>query len=296
MTTERLRGGLTTAVLLSPWIATLGVFWVWPVCYALWLSFTKYKTLSGVSVWVGLDNYANLLADPAVHQALGNTSLFTAVTVPITTSLALALAIALNGRVPLRGFFRSAYFLPSVTSLVVIALVFTNLYSRGGYLGQLASLAGVPWPENGLLLEPSTALWSIIVMEIWISAGYYMVLFLAALQTIPKDLYEAARLDGASAWRQFTVVTLPMLRPTMLFVLVLSFLKAFQVFIEVYVMTKGGPLGTTTTIIYLVYEYAFEHSDAMGYAAALAYIAFVIILIVSAIQMRIFGLNRNIGE
>jgi multiple sugar transport system permease protein len=145
---------------------------------------------------------------------------------------------------------------------------------------------GLPFPVDGWLLSPSTALPAIMAMDVWISAGYYMVLFLAGMEAIPKDLYESAELVGASPRQQFFQITLPLLRPTLLFVIVINSIKSFQVFVEVYVMTKGGPLGATSTLVYEVYHQAFEQSDSMGYASAVAFLIFVTLMTVSLFQLR----------
>ena len=275
-------------MLLAPWLITLAVFWLYPLLYALVLSFSKYQTLTNEIQFIGFQNYGNVLRDSAFWNALLNTSIFTFGTVPITTSLALVLAVAIQKQTAkLASVFRAAYFLPSVTSLVVIALVFTNLYSRDGYVNALCALLGMPHPTNGWLQTEATALPAIMAMDVWISAGYYMVLFLAGMESIPKELYESAELQGATKWQQFWRITLPMLRPTMLFVVVINSIKSFQIFVEVYVMTKGGPLGATSTLVYEVYHQAFEQSDSMGYASALAYIIFIILLVMSLIQMRL---------
>jgi multiple sugar transport system permease protein len=277
-----------TLTLLSPWLLTFAVFWLYPLLYALYMSFTKYSTLTNTAKFIGFENYIKIFNDYFFWKAFTNTAIFTLGTVPVTTTLALALAVMLNSKL-VRGvaFFRAAYFLPSVTSLVVIALIFTNLYSKDGYINALVQMLGFEGSARGFLLTPSTALASIMAMDIWIATGYYMVLFLAGLQTIPADLYEAARLAGASAWQQFKLITLPLIRPTMLFVVVINSIKSFQIFVEIYVMTKGGPLHSTTTLVYQVFVNAFEKADMMGYASALAYIVFVIILTFSLIQMKV---------
>lgn len=274
--------------LLAPWLITLGVFWVYPLLYALVLSFSEYRTLTNDLTLIGTDNYVRALSDETFWRALWNTAVFTAGTVPVTTALALLLASAVRRQHPkLASFFRASFFLPSVTSLVVIALVFTNLYARDGYVNVICAMMGIPFPKNGWLLDQRTALGAIMAMDVWISAGYYMVLFLAGMEAIPKDLYEAAELAGASRRQQFWRITLPMLRSTMLFVVVINSIKSFQIFVEVYVMTKGGPLGSTATLVYEVYHQAFEQSDAMGYASAIAFIIFAILLAVSFVQMRL---------
>ncbi|MCO6467042.1 MAG: sugar ABC transporter permease [Bradyrhizobiaceae bacterium] len=275
-------------VLLLPWVITLLVFWLYPLGYALVLSFSDYHTLTNTLTWVGLQNYADVFTNNDFWQALRNTVVFTFGTVPVTTAFALALATAVKKQTArFADVLRASYFLPSVTSLVVIALIFTNLYSRDGYVSLLCSMAGITPPEHGWLLTEGTALFAIMAMDVWISTGYYMVLFLAAMEAIPKDLYESADLVGATTWQQFWKITFPLLRPTLLFVVVINTIKSFQVFVEVYVMTKGGPLGATTTLVYSVYHNAFEQSDAMGYASALAWVVFVILLAFSLIQMRI---------
>lgn len=283
-----------TLALLAPWLITLLVFWVYPLLYALVLSFTEYRTLSNQMTFVGIDNYRALLSDSVFWKALGNTLFFTFGTVPITTAFALLLAVAMQRRGPRMGaVLRASYFLPSVTSLVVIALIFTNLYARDGYVNALASMMGLPYPTDGWLLTESTALPAIMAMDVWISTGYYMVLFLAGMEAISKDLYEAAELAGATRWQQFWRITLPMVRPTLLFVVVINSIKSFQVFVEIYVMTKGGPLGATTTLVYEVYHRAFEQSDQMGYASALAYVIFVLLLLLSLLQMRLLRVRSS---
>lgn len=275
-------------LLLLPWILTFLVFWAYPVIYSFVLSLSDYKTLSNESTFIGLQNYISLFHDETFLKALSNTLIFVAGTVPITTVLATLLAVAVdktNGK--LKEFFKAAYFLPSVTSLVVIALIFKNLYSKEGYINTLMSMVGMSGQPEGWLQSVSTALPSIMAMDIWIATGYYMIIILAGLQTIPKDLYEAADISGASHWQQFKDITLPMLRPTLLFIVVINTIKSFQIFIEIYVMTKGGPLNETVTMVYMVYQNAFEMADKMGYASAVAYVLFFIIMLITLFQMKL---------
>lgn len=275
-------------LLLLPWILTFLVFCTYPVVYSFILSLSEYKTLSNETVFIGLDNYIAMFNDEVFLKALSNTLLFVFVTVPITTSLATILAVMVdrtNGK--LKEFFKAAYFLPSVTSLVVIALIFKNLYSKEGYINTLLQMVGMSGQSEGWLQSLDTALPAIMAMDIWIATGYYMIIVLAGLQTIPKDLYEAADISGATAWQQLKSITLPMLKPTLLFILVVNTIKSFQVFIEIYVMTKGGPLNETTTLVYQVYQNAFEMADKMGYASAVAYVLFFIILVISLMQMKL---------
>lgn len=276
----------TALLLLSPWLLTLALFWAYPLVYALYLSFTKYKTLTTDTIWIGLDNYRHLFRDDAFKQSLRNTIVFVVGTIPITMILALVAAAMLVRVKRLQYFFQSTLFLPSVTSLVVIALIFSNLYTAGGYINTLLKLCGLPASEKGWLLEPSTAMPAVMAMDVWVSVGYYAVLFVAAIQNIPKDLYEVADLEGASAVQQFWRITLPSINGTVLFALVLNTIKSFQVFTEIYVLTRGGPLGRTSTLVYSVYQNAFEKADGMGYACAVAYVLFFIIAAFSAVEFR----------
>lgn len=275
-------------LLLLPWILTFLVFWAYPVIYSFILSLSEYKTLSNETTFIGLGNYTALFSDETFLKSLSNTLIFVFVTVPITTTLATILAVLAdrtNGK--LKEFFKAAYFLPSVTSLVVIALIFKNLYSKEGYINTLLQMVGMGGQPAGWLQSVETALPAIMAMDIWIATGYYMIIVLAGLQTIPKDLYEAADISDASPWQQFNSITLPMLKPTLLFILVVNTIKSFQVFIEIYVMTKGGPLNETSTLVYQVYQNAFEMADKMGYASAVAYVLFFIILMISLLQMKL---------
>lgn len=273
-------------LLLSPWIITFLVFWAYPLLYSLFLSFTKYKTLTTETIWIGLTNYKKLFSDEVFLRSLVNTLIFVVGTIPFTMGFALIFAVLLERVQKFQNLYRSALFLPTVTSLVVISLIFTNLYSADGYIHTLLSMVGIPYPEKGFLLEPSYALASIMVMDIWISIGYYTVLFLAAMQNIPKDYYEVADLEGTSQWKKFIRITIPLIKPTLLFAIVLNTIKSFQVFTEVYVMTKGGPLGRTSTLVYSIYENAFEKADGMGYASAIAYVLFFIIAIFSVLEFK----------
>ena len=274
-------------LLLSPWLLTLVLFWGWPLLYALYLSFTKYYTLTNRTVWIGFANYSKLAHDPAFWQAALNTLVFVVGTIPFTMAFALFFATILTRVERFQHFYRSALFLPSVTSLVVIALIYTNLYASGGYINLLLRMVGMLGPKNGWLLTPNLALPAIMAMDIWISIGYYAVLFLAAMQSVPNDFYEVAELEGTSKWKQFFSITLPVIQPTLLFALVLNTIKSFQVFTEIYVMTRGGPLGRTSTLVYLVYSKAFESADTMGYACAIAYVLFFVIALFSLVETRL---------
>ncbi len=285
----------TTLLYLLPWLLTLALFWLYPLLHSFYLSMTDYELLASESHFVGLANYIELFNDQDFLKALLNTAIFVVGTIPFTTVFALGLALLVNRRIPGAQIFRSGYFIPSITSLVVIALIFTNLYSRGGYLTMLCDLVGIPTPERGFLFSEGTALPAIMAMDVWIASGYYMLLFLAGLKSIPEEQYEAAALDGASAWSSFWTITLPQLRPMALYVILINTIKSFQVFVEIFVMTKGGPLNSTLTVVYFVYDRGL-HKFLMGYASAAAYVLFVLIMIFALIQMRLFGVGRSTAE
>jgi multiple sugar transport system permease protein len=274
--------------LLLPWLITFAMFWLYPLAHSAFLSFHDYNPLSGAMDFVGGLHFLRLFSDADFLQALKNTFVFVVGTVPVTTILALALALGVNRKLPLRGLFRAGFFVPTLTATVVVALLFVHLYTQGGYLHTLARMLGLAEADRGLLLDERAALLSVMAMDIWVSAGYYMLLFLAGLQQIPRDLYDQADLCGASAWQKLRLVTLPLLKPMTLYVVLINTIKSFQIFTEIFVMTQGGPVGATSTVVYFVYREGFE-KFRMGYASAAAYVLFFVILAVSIIQARLFG-------
>jgi multiple sugar transport system permease protein len=275
-------------ILILPWLIVLSIFWLEPLIYSGYLSLTDYKTLTNKSNFIGLANYSKMFKDELFWKSLWNTTYFTLITVPVTLSISLVLAEVINNKVKkLRTFLQSSYFLPSITSLVVVSLIFTNLYSQNGYIYSLLKMLNLTSSNNGLLLNQSTAMNSIIAMDVWLSVGYYMVLFLAGMQTISVDLYDNAKLSGASFWQQFRYITLPGLKNTIAFVLMIDLIKSFQIFIEILIMTKGGPLNSTTTMVYYIFDNAFNKADMMGYASAIAYFLFFVLLIFSFVQFKL---------
>jgi multiple sugar transport system permease protein len=269
-----------------PWTLTLLLIWIFPLLWSLVLAFADYNLLSGELKWIGLENFKKLLNDPSFQRALWNTFLFVIGTLPFTTLFALLLALALNRPVWGKNFFKASFFIPTITSLVVVALIFTQLYSEGswlyGFLGGIFNL-----PSGGFLLSEKTALPSIMIMDIWAAIGYYILLFLVALQNVPQELYEAAKVEGANSWQTFWAVTFPSIKPMLFFIVTLNTIKSFQVFTEVFVMTKGGPLGSTTTAVYFIYEEGL-HRFKMGYASAAAYLLFAIIALFSYFLFKSF--------
>ncbi|HLG93673.1 MAG TPA: sugar ABC transporter permease [candidate division Zixibacteria bacterium] len=269
-----------------PWTLTLLFIWVFPLIWSLVLAFADYNLLSGELKWIGFENFKKLLGDPGFQRALWNTFLFVIGTLPFTTLFALLLAMALNRPVWGKNFFKASFFVPTITSLVVVALIFTQLYSEGSwlyrFLGRLFNL-----PSGGFLLSEKTALPSIMIMDIWAAIGYYILLFLVALQNVPQELYEAARVEGANNWQTFWAVTFPSIKPMLFFIVTLNTIKSFQVFTEVFVMTKGGPLGSTITAVYFIYEEGLFRFK-MGYASAAAYLLFGIIALFSYFLFKSF--------
>jgi multiple sugar transport system permease protein len=284
VTTRRKRFEPSTWILLSPWIVSLLVFGLYPFGFSFVLSFYDYSPLDpGNAKFLGLGNYAEAVKDPLFWTALRNTLTFVFGTIPFTTTLALALALALKRRFRGRDFFRAGFFLPTVVSIVVISLVWKGLYAPEGPLSTALQTLKVTAPR--WLLEPATALASIMAMDVWAASGYYMVIFLAGLQAIPEELYESAALEGASPWQRFVHITLPMLKPTFLFVLVVNSVRSLQVFTEVFVMTGGGPLNSTLTSVFYLYQQAF-YKFRLGYASSIAYLLFALTLGLAFLQVR----------
>ncbi len=274
----------TSWALLSPWIAAFALFGLYPFAFSLWASLTDYSPIRAGARFVGLGNYARALADSQFWTALGNTAFFVVGTIPFTTALALALALAVQPAFRGRTLFRVGFFVPSVVSVVVLSLIFKGLYASDGTINELLRMLGLRGPD--WLLNPGTALPAIMAMDVWSASGYYMIIFLAGLEAIPRELHEAARLEGASAGQRFVRITLPLLKPTLLFVLVVNTVRSLQIFAEVFVMTRGGPLHRTTTVVYYLYEQAFYRFD-LGYASAVAYLLFVLTLAIAWLQTRV---------
>lgn len=268
-------------LLLLPSLLGVGIFTLIPVAASFGLSFFRWNLLSPPQ-WVGLQNYLELFRDPLFLTVMGNTAMYALAVVALEIPLALGLAVAMNRKGAFIAIFRTIYFLPVVTSMVAIALVWNWIYDpQFGLLNWGLKMLGFE-PINWLF-STTWALPSLIVMGVWKNVGYSMVIFLAGLQSLPTDLYEAAELDGASDWEQFIHVTLPLLTPTIFFVLIMSTINAFQVFDSVYMMTQGGPAQSTNMAVYWLYQNSFEFFK-VGRASAMAYVLFAVTLTLTLIQ------------
>jgi multiple sugar transport system permease protein len=274
----------------TPALLIITVFFFIPVLAALIVSLTDFDLYALADIrnlrFVGLGNYRHLLHAPDFWRAVANTGYFVAVGVPLSLAASLASALLVNSRLAyLAAFFRTAFFAPVVTTLVAVAVVWRYLlHTRYGLLNY--ALAHIGIHPIDWLGDPHWALPAIILFAVWKNFGYNMVIFLAALQSIPADLYEAARLDGASLWQEFRRITLPMLRPTLLLVSILTVAGYFQLFAEPYVMTQGGPLQSTVSVLYFMYEEGFKWWN-LGSASAVAFLLFLMILAVTALQLRL---------
>ena len=275
---------------VSPALALIGGFFFLPVLGGLVLSFTDFDIYAigrpDVARVVGIRNYAQVLADPLFWKALGNTFTFVLVGGPLSVLASLGAALLVTSRLARwPSVFRSIFFMPVITTLVAVAIVWRYLFhTQYGLLNW--ALGGLGIHPVDWLGDPHWAMAAIIVMAVWKNFGYNMLIFVAGLQAIPDELYEAAALDGAGGWDRFLHVTVPSLAPTLLFVGVMTMLGNFQLFAEPYVMTQGGPLKSTTTIVLLMYEQGFRWWR-MGLAAAIAFVLFVIMLVGTVIQMRV---------
>ena len=287
-------------MLIAPAIAASIAFLYVPMVFSGYWSFTEFNGIA-TPEWVGLQNYRELLSDELFHRALFNTTilvllgmgigpvlwntvLFVVFGMSIGPALGLASALLLNRSLRFRSFFRTAYFLPVMTSLVVVATIWKILLNDQGIINEFLGFFGVP--ARAWLSDTTTALPAVTITSIWQGFGFETVVFLAALQSIPRDYYDAAAVDGASAWQRLRNVTLPALRPTIMFVYIIGIIGSFQVFDQVYVMTQGEPVNSTRTVVFDLYD-RFRTLQ-LGDASAVAYLLLVILATLSFVQIRIF--------
>lgn len=314
----RVRENVEAYLYLLPAGVILITFWFFPVIFSILISFTDWVGAAKLSSvhWVGIENYKRALTDADFHQVLYNTINYVIYSVPLTIGASLVVAMMMNTKVRGVGIFRTIYFLPYVTTWVAISIVFKYIFNEQfGLINYLLEELGLPtfgWlnesrgiidmllrdglhlplPENlhPLLAGPSLAMFAVILTSVWRDTGYFMVIFLAGLQNIDKTYYEAAEIDGASPWQKFRHITWPLLSPTTFFIAIISMIAAFKVFVPMYIMTPtGGPGRTTMTLVFYLYQTGFQGYRELGYAAAVAYVLFVIILILTLLQNRVFG-------
>ena len=315
---SRVRENVEAALYLLPAAAVLLVFWFIPVVFSIIVSFTDWTGASKMSTvsWVAIENYKRALTDPDFHQVIFNTINYVVYSVPLTIAASLVVAMMMNTKVRGQNVFRTIYFLPFITTWVAISIVFKYVFNEQfGLANYLLEKAGMPtfgWlnesrgilemllrdalrvplpdPMHPLLAGPSMAMFAVILTSVWRDIGYFMVIFLAGLQNIDRSYYEAAEIDGASGAQRFRHITWPLLSPTTFFVLIIAMIPAFKVFVPMYIMTpNGGPGRTTETIVFYLYKIGFLGYRELGVASAVAYILFVIILILTLIQNRILG-------
>jgi multiple sugar transport system permease protein len=268
-------------IFLTPAIIHLLIFTLIPVVIAFGLSFTSYRAIDPPK-WVGLDNYINIFEETLFWTALQNTIFYAAVSVPARMMIALGIAILLNQAIPFRSFFRAAVYLPQVTSIAAISIVWMWLYNpEHGLINYGLKFFGLP-PQSWLY-DSKQALVAVIIMTTWYGVGANMVIFLAGLQGIPESMYEAAQIDGASRWNLFRFITVPLLSTTLLFVLLTNVMEAFRVFESIYVMTGGGPGRATTTLTLVIYKRGFENFQ-FGSASAMAFLLFIVVIAATALS------------
>jgi multiple sugar transport system permease protein len=280
-------------IFIAPAMLVLTIFVFVPVIASFFLSFTEYDGIYSPKI-VGLKNYINILFnDPLFWKAVKNTLVYVIVTVPLGIGVSLLVSLALYQKIKFSSLFRTGFFLPTVTSIAAVSVVWRWIYAgdKYGFLNFVLTKLGIISMLQDWLMQPSTTLPAIIVMSIWGGVGYNSIILLSGLQSIPDSIFEAAKIDGVSVWEKFWYITLPMLKPVMLFLVIMSTINSFQVFEQVYIMASsteyfGGVLYSALTIVPYLYERAFKRF-MLGYASALAYLLFIIIFIFTLIYMKI---------
>lgn len=273
---------------ISPGLILFSVFTVGALGFAFYLTFHEWSALSPERPYVGMQNWNEMIHDEDYRRSIINTAYYTGGAVPLTMAVGLGIALLLNSPIRLRGLFRTVYFLPVVTPFVVTAILWKWLYNVEYGLFNYYLL------KTHLISEPllwlsdrNLAMPSVILMSVWGGVGFSMVIYLAGLQAIPQELYESAMLDGAGAWARLRYITIPMLAPTTLFLLVIGIIGSFQIFTQIFVMTSGGPVNRTTTMVYFIYEAAFKFYE-MGYASTLAFGLFALLFLLTLVQLRLY--------
>jgi multiple sugar transport system permease protein len=270
---------------VTPGVAIIILFGAVPIVWSAVMSFQRNNLLSASTPFVGVSNYQKLVHDPIVAQAIQHTLVYTALFVPGTMAIGLFLAVAMNRKIRFISFYRTAAYATMAISTISEAIVFIWLFDPSyGVANYFLSQIGLP--QQQFLNSPSEALYVIVAMTVWGWTGFAVVIYLAALQGVPRELLDAAAIDGAGPWRAFRRITLPLLSPASLFLVVWLTINALQLFDEVYLSTQGGPLNATTVIVYYLYNQAFQQFN-FGYASAIAYFLFLVIIVVTVIQFRV---------
>ncbi|MFD0712706.1 carbohydrate ABC transporter permease [Paenibacillus sp. GCM10027626] len=270
---------------ILPAVACLALFTFYPMINAFIISFKDYSLINPDSAFIGLTNYKNLLSDPKFTNSLLHSFHLAIVIIPVQTIAALMLALLVYKSSVVANLFRTAYFMPVVISLGVASTLFKLIYNQDyGLLNSLLHVFGVP--PISFLSDSNLALYGIMLLGIWKSAGFFMVIFVAGLNGIPNDLYEAAEVDGATKTQKFFSITLPLLRRTLTFVIIITTMDALKLFVPVALVTGGGPADSTTTSVFYIYKMAFQQME-MGYGSAAAFILFVIVMCISIVQLRL---------
>jgi len=283
---------LTPYLFLFPALLMLTLTVFWPALQAFYLSLFSYDLLTPPA-WVGLKNFQRLWTDEVFWETLKNTFLYLIIVVPVLVFAPLILAILVNQKLRGMNGFRTAYYVPVVISMVVAGIAWKWLYAENGFFNQLLNaiaIPPIPW-----LTSPNVALFSVMAVTIWKGLGYYMVIYLAGLQSIPLELYEAASIDGSDGFKKHWDITLPLMKPYMVLVGVISAISSTKVFEEVYIMTQGGPRNSSKTIVYYLYERAFQQLD-LGYACTIGLILFLIVLGLSILRLAIERFTENINS
>src|SRR5215216_2884218 len=284
-TLRQVRKNWSAYMFLAPGLIHFMIFTVFAVAFAFYISFHEWNIIRPEKPFVGVENYTRLIQDTRFHRSVINTFTFM-IGVPLNLISGLAVALLLNTKVRGQALFRTMFYIPVVTPLVVSSIIWKWLYQGDyGLLNYYLLKFGIIHDKIFWLADPNLALPALILMGIWIGTGGPMVIYLAGLQSIPQEMYDAAMVDGASAWQRLLYITIPLLRPTTFFLIVTNIIYTFQIFTEVYIMTNGGPLNRTTTIGYYLYVNAFRELD-MGYATAMAFVLFAMIFVFTVIQWK----------
>jgi len=293
---HRNRDNCWQLVMLVPGLILVSVFIIAPFLYSFWLSMTNERLIPRPvpSRFVGWDNYWRLIHDPSFWQALGNITYFTCLVLPLQCGFALLVAVALNQKLPFRGLFRSLFFLPAITSMVIVCVIWSTLYQYpSGTLNTFLAfvsfglVAPIDWLGNGSIAMPS-----LVLLSAWSAFGFQMIIYLAGLQNIPSELYDAARVDGAGSLRRFWHITLPGLRETHIFVLIVTTIQAFKLFTQVNLLTGGGPGGATETLVTYMISNGFTQ-QRVGYGSSVSIVLVLIVLVISLLQ-RLIARQKNV--